>query len=153
MPEGQSSAVQIAIYNKLYASTELDALLARRTDYPTEPAIYDDVTQPPDTAEESKFPYVVIGDDSILDWSTDTASGGDVSAIIHVWSRYDGKGEAKRIQSAIYNALHRQTLTVPDHEFIGCDFDTESVTLDPDMHTYHGTSEYRIYIDEVGYGN
>lgn len=153
MAEGLSSAVQIAIYNKLSASTELDNLLARRKGSATDPAIYDDVTQPPDTGDISLFPYVVIGDDSILDWSTDTASGGDITAIIHVWSRYDGKIESKRIQAAIYNAMHRQTLTAPDHEFIGCDFDTETVVLDPDMHTYHGTSEYRIFIDEVGYGN
>lgn len=153
MPEGQSSAIQISIYSKLSASAELDALLARRVDFPSLPAIYDDVTQPSDTAAESDFPYVVIGDDSVADWSTDTASGAEANVIIHIWSRFDGKGETKRIQAAIYNALHRQTLTVPDHEFIGCDFDTESVVLDPDMHTYHGTSEYRVIIDEVGFGN
>ena len=152
MAEGLSNAIQIAVYTKLAASTELDGLLAR-TVGGSDPAIYDNVTQPSDTGDDQYFPYIVIGDDSVMDWSTDTASGGDVDVTIHVWSRSDGKRETKQIQSAIYNALHRQTLSVPDHEFIGRDFDNETSVLDTDMKTFHGTCEYRVYIDEVGYGD
>ncbi len=154
MAEGLSNSVQIAIYTALAASAELTALLADRVNAAGFPAIYDDVTQAGDSGSNAPFPYIVIGSDSIQDWSTDTASGGDIMADIHVWSRYDGKRETKQIQAAIYNALHRQTLTVPDHEFIGCDFDNEQqVVMDPDGQTYHGVSTFRILIDEPGYGN
>ncbi len=152
MAEGMSNAVQIAVYTKLADSTELTALLATAVGG-SSPAIYDNVTQPPDTGDDAYFPYVVIGDDTLMDWSTDTASGGEASVTIHTWSRSSGKSETKKIQAAIYNALHRQELTVPDYEFIGCDFDNETSILDIDMETFHGTSEFRVYIDEVGYGD
>ena len=154
MDEGMANAVQIAIYSALSGSNDLVALLATRINAAGMPAIYDDVTQAGDSGNDSAFPYIVIGGDSVLDMSTDTSSGGDISVTIDVWSRYDGKRETKRIQAAIYRALHRATLTVPDHEFIGCDFDQEQpVTLDPDGHTYHGVSSFRVLIDEIGYGN
>lgn len=151
---GLSESVQIAVYSKLSSDAALAALLADRIGYPGTPAIYDDVTQAGDGSDSSVFPYIVIGGDNLRDWSTDTASGGDLDVIIDVWSRYDGKKETKQIQSAIYNALHRQDLTVPDHEFIGCDFTAEQpVVIDPDGHTYHGVIEFRVFIDEPGYGN
>jgi len=154
MAEGMANAVQIAIYSALSGSNDLVALLASRINAAGMPAIYDDVTQAGDSGNDSAFPYIVIGGDSVLDMSTDTSSGGDISVTIDVWSRYDGKRETKRIQAAIYQALHRAALTVPDHDFIGCDFDQEQpVTLDPDGHTYHGVSSFRVLIDEPGYGN
>ena len=153
MAEGMANAVQIAIYSALSGSNDLVALLASRINASGMPAIYDDVTQAGDSGNDSAFPYIVIGGDSVLDMSTDTSSGGDISVTIDVWSRYNGKRETKRIQAAIYQALHRATLTVPDHEFIGCDFDQEQpVTIDPDGHTYHGVSSFRVLIDEIGYG-
>jgi len=178
MAKGLSDAVQIGVYEKLEktpeyslsadflnqdyflqsaksanASNSLKAILSENIGNPGFSAIYDNVTQPPDTGDDSYFPYIVIGDDSVMDWSTDTASGGDIDVMIHVWSRSDGKRETKQIQAAIYALLHRQALTVPDHEFIGCDFDNETSVIDTDMKTFHGTCEYRVYIDEVGYGD
>lgn len=151
---GLANSVQVAIYSKLSNDAALVALLADRVGAPGLPGIYDDVTQASDTGDASVFPYIVIGGDTVRDWSTDTASGGDVDVTIDVWSRYDGKKETKQIQEAIYNALHRQSLTVPGHEFIGCDFTQEQpVLMDPDGHTYHGVSEFRVFIDEIGYGN
>ena len=176
MAEGMANAVQIAVHIALCSSYELAAILAKRVNSPDIPpfleldfvsrqyvvrgaaslfpAVYDDVIQAGDSGNDSVFPYIVIGSDSILDMSTDTSSGGDINVTIDVWSRYDGKRETKRIQAAIYRALHRASLKVPDHEFIGCDFDQEQpVTLDPDGHTYHGVSSFRVLIDEPGYGN
>jgi hypothetical protein len=148
MAEGLANAVQIAVYSALSSNSELVALLAARINAAGMPAIYDDVTQAGDSGDSSAFPYIVIGGDSVLDMSTDTSSGGDIGVVVDVWSRYDGKREVKRIQAAIYNALHRAELSVPDHQFIGCDFDQEQpVTLDPDGNTYHGVSMFRVLID------
>jgi hypothetical protein len=148
MAEGLANAVQIAVYSALSSNSELVALLAARINAAGMPAIYDDVTQAGDSGDNSAFPYIVIGGDSVLDMSTDTSSGGDLGVVVDVWSRYDGKREVKRIQAAIYNALHRAELSVPDHQFIGCDFEQEQpVTLDPDGNTYHGVSMFRVLID------
>ncbi len=148
---GMELAVQIAVREKLADSAELTDILASHIDG-TRPAVYDNVPQMDDTGDDSVFPYVVIGDDTFQDWSTDTASGASATIAIHSWSRYDGKAEIKRIQKAVYDALHRQELDVSGWEFIGCDFDNSETVLDPDAETRHGVQEFRVLIDEAGYG-
>ena len=150
MAEGMENAVAIAIYQALAADATLTALLA--TGPAGGPAIYDAVPQPSDTGAASAFPYLVIGDDIVTAWDTDTSQGGDVLITIHIWSRKDTKRECKQIQAALFNVLARAELTVPDHEFIGIEFETSTCVQDPDMETQHGTSEFRMYIDQLGYG-
>ena len=152
MAESQANAIEIAFYTALSNSAELVALLADNVQASGFPAIYSYVPQIGDTGDDNVFPYIVIGEDTLTDWSTDTASGIEAMATIHTWSRTNGRRETKQIQGAIYNALHRAELTTPDHEFIGCEFETSDIVLDPDMQTHHGTSQFRVTIDEVGFG-
>lgn len=152
MSESVENSVQIAVYNALSGSTELASLLAEYIGAPGNPAIYDRVPQSSDTGDSDEFPYIVIGEDNPSDWSTDTSSGFEVTTTIHTWSRTGGRRETKQVMGAIYNALHRAELTTPDHEFIGCEFDNSSIVMDPDMITHHGVSEFRITVDEPGYG-
>lgn len=152
MSESVENAVQIAVYVALSESAELTGLLADYIGEPGVPAIYDRVPQSGDTGDRDQFPYIVIGEESPTDWSTDTASGFEVTTTIHSWSRAGGRREIKQVMGAIYNAMHRAELTTPDHEFIGCEFDNSSIVMDPDMITHHGVSEFRITVDEPGYG-
>lgn len=154
---GLENSVQQAVYSALTGSTALDALLARFYDVGNETflsraAIYDDVPQIADSGNSSFFPYVSIGDDTVTDWSTDTASGGEVTVTVHSWSRYAGRKEVKQVMEAIYNALHRATLTAPGFEFVGCDFEFSETVLDPDTETRHGIQRFRLLLDESGYG-
>lgn len=150
MPESADNAVQIGIYDALANHAALTALLANNEH--GGPAIYDVVPQVKDTGRDSDFPYLVIGDDILNEWSTDTAEGENVAATIHVWSRAGSMREAKKIIGEIKAALSRAELTIPDHEFIGCEFETSTCVIDPDMETVHGTAQFRLYIDEPGYG-
>lgn len=150
MAESADNAIQIAIYNQLVASAALVAALAE--DHDGNPAIYDVVPQSKDSGVDSDFPYLAFGDDILNEWNTDTAEGANVAATIHIWSRSGSMREAKTIIGLIKLALSRAELTVPDHEFIGCEFETSTCVMDPDMETVHGTAQFRIYIDEPGYG-
>lgn len=142
------TAIQQAIFTKLSDDAELIAELADHYERPDDPAIYDDVPQPDRTEDDSFFPYITIGDDTVSDWSTDTESGGDVEAWIHVWSRFGGRKECKRILGLVYASLHRQQLAVAGYHFIGCDFLSSETSRDPDMRTQHGTIRFRIIVDE-----
>ena len=148
---GIATAVQTAVFNALNGSTELTGLLASHNRF-SRSAIYDRMPQPADSGNNGLFPMLTIGEDNPLDWSTDTASGADVAVNIHIWSRNPGWSEAKEIAGAVYKALHRQELTVPDHELIDCHFESEEMIRDPDGITLHIAAQYRMTIDEAGYG-
>lgn len=68
--------------------------------------VYDSV---PDSAA---FPYVVIGDDAIIDDSTKTGSGVEASLTVQVFSRALGFSEAKRIAEQVAGAITTGTLAV-----------------------------------------
>ena len=51
--------------------------------------VYGDVPQEA-TATGSGFPFVVIGDDTFNEGSTDTELGFFTTITIHIWSRYAG---------------------------------------------------------------
>lgn len=151
--ESMANAVQIAVFNALSANANLTALLAPRIGSPLSPAIYDTVIQPTDSGDNSIFPYVIIGDDDLNDWSTDTASGAEAILTLHSWSRAQNQRESKRILGEIYNSLNRAELTLQDHEFIGIEFEGQQpVVLDPDQETYHGVISFRTLLDEAGFG-
>jgi len=84
--------IQKAIYEKLVASADL---------IEKQIPVYDDVPQPADSGDLSNFPYVVVGDDSVKAWDTDTENGADAVITIHTWSRYLGKKEIKELQEQI----------------------------------------------------
>ncbi len=137
---GAEIAVQTAIYNALTASAPLMAAIV---------GVYDDVPQlderdPPD----DEFPFVTIGEDDVNEDDTDTSLGFSILAEVHVWSRARGRTQCKEILGLIYDALHRQTLTVAGFTFVDSLFDESDSDRDADGRTYHGFSTFRITITE-----
>lgn len=133
-------ATQTAIYEALRASTALTGMIT---------GVYDSVPQPEDAGAPTGFPYVTIGDDSLVEWSDDTRSGADILVTVHTWSRARGRKETKIIQGLIFEALHRRPLIVAGYHNVGIDFESEQSFVDVDGLTRHGVSVFRIIIDEV----
>jgi hypothetical protein len=132
-------AVQVAVYDKLKESAELSALVSDR--------IYDHVPQKVkecDKKQDMPFPYVTIGEDIHIDWSTYEKTGDECQIAIHTWSREKGRKEVKTIQGAIRTALDRVQLQYDGVCFVAIDWRGSSSELDPDGLTYHGVSEFRI---------
>jgi hypothetical protein len=69
-------------------------------------AVYDSV---PDSGA---FPYVVIGDDTILDDSTKTGAGVEASVTVQIFSRALGFSEAKGIAEQVAGAITAGALAV-----------------------------------------
>lgn len=131
-------AIRFAIYDRLANNAGLQQIVTN---------VYDDVPQPEDSGEVSKFPYVVVGDNTIQPWDTDTEIGADATVTIHAWSRFRGREEVARIHDAIYAALHRVDIPVDGAHTVGCDFEQSDVYLDPDGVTRHGVVRYRLVVD------
>lgn len=133
-------ALQVGIWQVLDASQALKD----RAD------IYDAVPQADDSGNAAAFPYVVIGEDIISEWDTDTETGGDATVAIHTWSRDNGRQEIKELQGIIYGLLHRRDFDIPGYFNVGCDFVDSQSFLDSDGKTRHGIQTFRVLIDQLG---
>lgn len=134
--------LQTAIYQKLTGVTALMALVV---------GVYD---QPPQEAQEDNpsaalFPYIVIGDDHAQPWDTDTETGFEIIITLHIWTRYAGRVLNKKIQNHIYNALHRQTLSVPGYQTLPPKFLGSDVFLDADGLSQHGVMTFQFLVDTI----
>lgn len=145
-----SLQIQGMIFAALSTNTALDSLLARARTITgatlTTPAIYDNVPQGV-YADDSAFPYVVIGNDTENEWNTDNSTGSDASVEIHVWSRQMGRSEAKTVQAAIFNALNRQDLVITGRNVVNVEQQTALSMVDPDGKTRHGVQTFRVVVD------
>jgi len=125
--------IQKAIYAKLTGSTSLMALVS---------GVFDHV--PPKQA----MPYIVIGDDTAIDYDTDNSVGVEATCTIHIWSDYRGRSEAKKIMAAIYSLMHRQPMAIAGLTVIDVQCEYQEVGVDPDGLTRHGVMRFRVVTDK-----
>jgi hypothetical protein len=129
--------LQKAVYAALAADASLSALLGGA-------AIYD---APP---QNTAFPYVVIDQTQIRDWSTGTEQGAEHMLMLHVWSRYAGKREAHEIADAIRAALDGALLSLEDHRLVNLRHQYSELKRDPDGETQHGVLRFRAVTEPMG---
>lgn len=135
-----SLALQDAIEARLRADADLIAAMGERARIYTEAA-------PTDTP----FPYVVLGEDQVVDDSTECADSVEVFTTIHVWARNSAdvgasRRQAKTIAGAIRRAL-KAALAVEDFVVVSQDFETARHLTDPDGRSAHSIVTHRFLLD------
>lgn len=98
---------------------------------------------------DTLFPFVVVGDDSARDWSTKTNSGQEIDCTIHTWSRYQGYGELKQINSMVIESISESDLILDGFEVVHRNLDMEQVFRDSDGRTRHGVLRFRFLIQQL----
>jgi hypothetical protein len=118
--------LQTAIFSLLSGDSTLDGLIGNNK-------IFDSIA-PQDTA----YPYVVIGLETIRDVGTKTLDGNVYNVDIDVWSQYRGQKEIKEIMERIYNLLNNATISVSGSNSV-MSYVVNAVTLtEVDGITRHG---------------
>ena len=103
--------------------------------------IYDQV---PDNAAK---PYIVIGDDTSIDYSTQTHQGYECTLTIHVWSISEmGRVEVKSILGMIDARIHNAAIDVQDATLINIQSEYQRTIIDPDNKTKHGIIRFRAVV-------
>ena len=102
--------------------------------------VYDDVL------EGSTYPFVEIGNETAIDYSTKDADGAEYTVTLHVWSQYAGSKEAKQIMDRIHDLLHNSSLSVTGFNLINLRFEFSDILRDPDGKTRHGVMRFRAII-------
>jgi len=131
-----ADGLQRAIYTKLAASSPLGALIT---------GIYADVPQNVDSGDDSAFPFVTIGGDTMTGWDTKTTEGTTAVCQIDVWSRSHNILEAKEIGSAINDALNNAALTIPGASHVLTKVESATYMRDPDGKTKRGMILARVW--------
>jgi hypothetical protein len=121
--------LQQAAYAALAGNGPLAAMIGER--------LYDHVPQ------EVAFPYVVVDQMQIRDWSTGTERGYEHVLMLHVWSRYEGKREIAEIADALRTVLDDAELMLDDHRLINLNHQYADLKRDPDGETYHAIIRFR----------
>lgn len=119
--------LQKAIYNRLKSSLTCP--------------IYDNV---PDGA---KMPYVTLGEDTAVDWSTKLENGQEVTHTLHIWSEYKGMMESKQIIDQVIQALTSSPLQVEGFFVVLARLDMVETMRDPEGYR-HGIVRFRFKIQE-----
>lgn len=148
-------ALQTGVYERLtlgqwslymdFAEREYYQISASQAEGITDLAsVYDHVPQ------DAAFPYVVIGDDTMTEWDTDTEQGFEATITIHTWTQAnEGRAQCKSIMDAIYTKLHKgPTITVDGYDTVDVFFEFSQTMLDPDGLTIHGVQRLRVILRE-----
>lgn len=93
--------------------------------------------------QAAAFPYVVIDQMQVRDWSTGTERGAEHVLMLHVWSRNEGKREIYEIADATREALDGAELSLDDHRLINLAHQYSDLRRDEDGKTYHGIVRFR----------
>ncbi len=120
-------SLQKAIYDRLKANLNCP--------------IYDHV---PDGAT---MPYVTLGEDTAVDWSTKLENGQEVTHTLHVWSDYNGMAETKQIIDQVIQTITSTPLNVEGFFVILARLDMVETMRDPDGYR-HGIVRFRFKIQE-----
>ncbi len=105
--------------------------------------VFDNVPQ------DTKYPYVVVGDDTSVPWDTDDSTGTEATVTIHAWSQYRGRAEVKALLAQIYDALHRQDIAIEDVHVIESIAEFQQTVVESDGLTRHGIIRFRITVDDL----
>ena len=127
-----SVTLQTTVYNALLASNPLTTKLGGNN-------IYDFVP------ENTAFPYVKIGDQTMVDDGTKTKKGTDFTLMIHTFSRYRGSKEIKEIMSLVYDVLHESSLSVSG-AMNNMRFEFSDIIKENDGLTTHGMQRFRVFV-------
>ena len=136
-----ANALQKGIYDRLLAYSALTTALGGNK-------VYDHVPQ------GTLAPYVVIGEDTLIEADTKSKNGWEATIIIHCWDfEKAGRKSVKTLQGLIYDALHKSETNVTITGFslvlLYCEYQESFQDVQVEGasdHYYHGVQRFRAII-------
>ena len=125
-------ALQTTIYSTLSGDNTLTNTLGA--------GVFDEVL------ENATYPFVSLGEETAIDYSTKDLNGGEYTINIHVWSQYKGSKQTKEIMDRIHDLLHDSSLSVSGFNLINLRFEFSDIMRDTDGVTRHGVMRFRAII-------
>jgi len=102
--------------------------------------VYDDVP------EDVVYPYVIIGEETALNFGSKTLDGVEHTLTIHVWSQYRGRREVKEIMQSVYEILHEADINVSGASLVNIRQEFSTTLAENDNITRHGVMRFRAVV-------
>ena len=125
-------ALQTTIYSTLSGDNTLTNTLGA--------GVFDEVL------DNATYPFVSLGEETAIDYSTKDLNGGEFTINIHVWSQYKGSKQTKEIMDRVHDLLHDSNLSVSGFNLANIRFEFSDILRDPDGVTRHGVMRFRAII-------
>lgn len=152
--EGElQTAIYSALVNTSTASMELDFVAQTYNIQPASIANAADDLQDitvyaqGDVDDNARGLYVVLGNDTMIEWDTDCETGFEGTVTIHAWDTTANNRSfipVKDVMGDVYAILHRAELSITGYNTVGMDFEFSETLLDPDGLTRHGVQRFRV---------
>lgn len=95
------------------------------------------------------FPYVTLGEATVVDGSDKTNAGQEHTLTLHAWSRERGRKEVKDIMAQVFEVLHDKAIAVTGFVLVNLRFEFGETMLDGDGLTHHGIARYRAVTHDL----
>ena len=96
--------------------------------------------------QNQAYPFIAIGEETAIDYSTKDIDGGEYTVNIDIWSQYKGSKECKQIMDKVHDLLHDSSISVTGFNLINVRFEYSDIMRDPDGVTRHGIMRFRAII-------
>ena len=126
------SVGQFALQSSIYTALNVSAITTTLAC-----GVYDEVV------EGNSYPFIRLGEETAIDYSTNNLVGAETTINIHIWSRYKGSKQTKQIMDKVHDLLHDVSLTVSGVNLINLRFEYSDIMRDPDGITRHGVMRFR----------
>ncbi len=123
---------QFALQSSIYTALNVSAITTTLAC-----GVYDEVV------EGNSYPFITLGEETAIDYSTNNLVGAETTINIHIWSRYKGSKQTKQIMDKVHDLLHDVSLTVSGVNLINLRFEYSDIMRDPDGITRHGVMRFR----------
>ena len=126
------SVGQFALQSSIYTALNVSAITSTLAC-----GVYDEVV------EGNSYPFITLGEETAIDYSTNNLVGAETTINIHIWSRYKGSKQTKQIMDKVHDLLHDVSLSVSGVNLINLRFEYSDIMRDPDGITRHGVMRFR----------
>ena len=86
---------QFQLQSAIYTALDVSAITSTLSC-----GVYDEVI------EGNTYPFITLGEETAIDYSTFDLTGGEYTVNIHIWSQYKGSKETKQIMDKVHDLLH-----------------------------------------------
>ena len=122
---------QFALQSSIYTALNVSAITSTLSC-----GVYDEVV------EGNSYPFITLGEETAIDYSTNNLVGAETTINVHIWSRYKGSKQTKEIMDKVHDLLHDVRLTVSGVNLINLRFEYSDILREPDGITRHGVISF-----------
>jgi hypothetical protein len=134
--------LSVALQQFVYDTLSNDAGLMSKVN-----GIFDYV--PPNIGQEAdvKFPFIVIGEDNIIDSSDKCGTLKDPKVTIHIWTEAENKMVLKEIMQIVHDLIHYTNGNVDGVNITATNHEQSNVLQEAEGLIFHGIMVFTFYME------